>query len=222
MGKLLTMNTALFKKKEFLIAVIVLLIGVIGILVSIIAMKHHSGEKMHHAQHLSMDEHDEINMPGLQGEDITDQEIDDLKNLFQNHQEITRIVENLPNGIKTLTTTPNEELRESLVDHVTMMITRLQEEKNPKVFIQSPTLDELFQHYDVIDTEIELTDEGVALIQTSEDPQVVALLQKHAAEIVDMVDRGMEAVHERMMKSESGSMKESHHQGEYAPYKHHN
>ena len=222
MGKLLTMNTALFKKKVFLIAVIVLLIGVIGILVSIIAMKHHSGEKMHHAQHLSMDEHDEINMPGLQGEDITDQEIDDLKNLFQNHKEITRSVENLPNGIKTLTSTPNEELRESLVDHVTMMITRLQEEKNPKVFIQSPTLDELFQHYDVIDTEIELTDEGVALIQTSEDPQVVALLQKHAAEIVDMVDRGMEAVHERMKKSESASMKESHHQGEYDPNKHHN
>ena len=116
------MNTSLFKKKEFLIVVIVLLIGVIGILVSVITMKHHSSEKMHHAQHLSMDEHDEINMPGLQGEDITVQEIDDLKNLFQNHQEITRIVENLPNGIKTLTTTPNEELRESLVDHVTMMM----------------------------------------------------------------------------------------------------
>ena len=208
------MNTALFKKKEFLIAVIVLLIGVIGILVSVITMKHHSGEKMHHAQHLSMDEHDEINMPGLQGEDITDQEIDDLKNLFQNHQEITRSVENLPNGIKTLTTTPNEELRESLVDHVTMMITRLQEEKNPKVFIQSPTLDELFQYYDVIDTEIEFTDEGVALIQTFEDPQVVALLQKHAAEIVDMVDRGMEAVHERMMTSSHQYKEKHHHKGD--------
>jgi hypothetical protein len=44
-------------------------------------MKHHS----HHGNQASQKEarpsqhqHDEINMPGLQGEDITEQEIDDL------------------------------------------------------------------------------------------------------------------------------------------------
>jgi len=30
---------------------------------------------------------------------------------------------------------------------------------------------------------------------------VVKLLQKHAGEISDMVDRGMQAIHERMMRS---------------------
>ena len=110
-------------------------------------------------------------------------------------------MENLPNGIKTLTETKNEQLRENIIDHVTMMVTRLQEEKNPKVIIQSPTLHEIFEYYDEIETEIELTDQGIALVQTSNNPQVVALLQQHAAEILDMVDRGMEAVHERMMSS---------------------
>jgi hypothetical protein len=54
---------------------------------------------------------------------------------------------------------------------------------------------------DKIETEIELTDTGISVLQTSEDPKVVELLQKHAAEINDMVERGMRAVHERMMSS---------------------
>lgn len=68
---------------------------------------HHSMEyknkSQHHAQHLKQHEHDEVNMPGLQGEDITDQEVNDLKQLFQKHNEISRIVENIPNGIITVT-----------------------------------------------------------------------------------------------------------------------
>jgi hypothetical protein len=49
---------------------------------------------------------------------------------------------------------------------------------------------------------IKLTDTGVQIIQTSKDPEVVGLLQKHAAEISDMVERGMQAVHDQMMRSE--------------------
>ena len=175
---------------------------------------HHSMEyknkSQHHAQHLKQHEHDEVNMPGLQGEDITDQEVNDLKQLFQKHNEISRLVENIPNGIITVTESDNEELRSSIIDHVTMMVTRLQEEKNPQVIIQSPTLHEIFEYYDEIETEIELTEKGISLIQTSTNPEVVALLQQHALEISDMVDRGMQAVHERMMAS-SHQYKEKHH-----------
>ena len=81
------------------------------------------------------------------------------------------------------------------------MVTRLQEGKNPEVIIQSPTLDSLFDFYEEIDTEIELTDKGIKVIQTSTNPKVIKLLQKHAAEVSDMSKRGMEAVHERMMKN---------------------
>ena len=51
-----------------------------------------------------------------------------------------------------------------------------------------------------IDTEIELTDEGIVVMQTSQDPELVSPLQEHAAEVTDMSDRGMEAVHEKMMQ----------------------
>jgi len=38
------------------------------------------------------------------------------------------------------------------------------------------------------------------VVQTSDDPEVVVALQTHAAEVSDMVDRGMQAVHEAMMR----------------------
>ena len=192
-----------WNKKTLWILVMAILFFIRWIAFYLLSMKnhHYSMSSQHHAQHLKQHGHDEVNMPNLQGEDITDQEVNDLKQLFQKHNEISRLVENIPNGIITVTETDNEELRTSIIDHVTMMVTRLQEEKNPQVIIQSPTLHEIFEYYDEIETEIELTEKGISIIQTSENEVVVALLQQHAAEISDMVDRGMQAVHERMMQS---------------------
>ena len=134
------------------------------------------------------------------------------------HHEISRLVENIPNGIITVTETDNEELRSSLIDHVTLMVTRLQEEKNPQVIIQSPTLHEIFEYYDEIETELELTEKRISVIQTSANEKVFALLQQHASEISDMVDRGMEAVHERMMTSSHQYKEKHHHQGDDQDY----
>jgi pectate lyase len=162
-------------------------------------------KKMHENHHGShgTHKHDEVNMPGLQGKDTTEAEVNDLKNIFKNHKKIKREVINIKNGIKTITESKDEKVRQSIIDHVTMMVTRMQEGKNPEVMIQSPTLTKLFDYYQEIDTEIELSDDGIALIQTSKNPKVVELLQKHASEINDMVDRGMQAVHERMMRSKN-------------------
>ena len=140
-------------------------------------------------------------MPGLRGIDTTQVEISDLKNIFTNHMKINRRVEQLPIGIKTITETDDDDLRESIVTHVALMVTRLEEGRNPQVIIQSPTLDLLFDRYDEIETNVEITNRGVQVIQTSSNRDVVALLQQDAAEVSDMSKRGMRAVHERMMKS---------------------
>jgi len=163
-----------------------------------------SAEEMKHKKHKhghGHGEHDEVNMPGLQGIDTTEAEVNDLKTIFKNHKEIKRTVTNLDNGIKTETYSDNEEITAAIINHVTLMVTRIQENRNPKVLIQSPTLDKLFNNYDKIETSIELTDTGIAVIQISEDPKVVNLLQTHASEINDMVEKGMRAIHERMMSS---------------------
>ena len=83
------------------------------------------------------------------------------------------------------------------------MINRVEEGDDPKIFIQSPTLDILFERRDQIKTEIETTEEGIVVVQTSDDSEVVKALHTHAAEVTDMANRGMQAVHESMMKRES-------------------
>ena len=162
---------------------------------------HHGGAMQNHHANSMGHQHDEATMPGLQGKDTTEDEVADLAKIFREHKGISRQVVNLPNGIKTLTKAEDESLRDAVVNHVSMMVTRLEEGKNPEVMIQSPTLDKLFAVYGEIETEIELTETGVAVIQTSDNPEVVRLLQTHAAEVSDMAMRGMLAVHERMSKS---------------------
>ena len=147
--------------------------------------------------------HDMTNMPGLRGLDATPEESAELAVMFNNFPKITREVTNLPNGISTVTFSKDEELMGVVVSHVAGMINRVEEGRDPKVFIQSPTLDILFDRRDSIVTEIDMTDQGIVVIQTSDDPEVVAALQTHAAEVSDMVDRGMQAVHEAMMKRAS-------------------
>ena len=165
---------------------------------------HNYAEQMK-AHHGSSEEgqvnhsHDEVNMPGLQGKDTTENEVDDLKTIFKNHKQITRTVENISNGITTTTETTDDKLRDALVSHVVAMVTRLEEKRDPKIIIQSPTLDKLFAESDAIQTNITMTELGIVVTQTSTNPIVVKTLQTHAAEVSDMARRGMEAVHERML-----------------------
>jgi hypothetical protein len=144
--------------------------------------------------------HDEVNMPGLRGLDATPEESADLATMFRNFERITREVANLPNGIRTVTYSRDPDLMATVVTHVVGMINRVDEGRDPKIIIQSPTLDILFARRDRIVTEISTTDAGIVVFQTSNDPEVVAALHTHAAEVSDMVDRGMQAVHEAMMK----------------------
>lgn len=172
-----------------------------GYSVATAQMSHH-GTGMHGHGDDSAN-HDEMNMPGLRGLDATAFESEELAIMFRGFEQITREVENLPNGIRTITMSDDPELLGVVTSHVLGMIDRVDTGQDPQVFIQSPTLDILFERRASITTEIDFTDTGVIVIQTSEDPEVVAALQTHAGEVSDMVDRGMQAVHEAMMKRAS-------------------
>lgn len=143
--------------------------------------------------------HDEVNMPGLRGRDATAEETAELALMFRNFVVIDREVELLPDGIRTTTRSDDAEVAAALVSHITGMIARVEEGRDPGIFIQSPTLDIFFERGDRIVTEYEPIDGGLVVIQTSDDPELVAAMHTHAAEVTDMADRGMAAVHERMM-----------------------
>jgi len=163
-----------------------------------------AGEGMHMHGAGGMMAHNEATMPGLRGLDATEQESAELAFMFRNFPAIHRTVENLPNGIRTVTGSDDEEVMATLVSHVTGMISRVEDGRDPQVFIQSPTLDIFFARGEGIDTQIDITDEGIVVVQTSEDPELVEALHTHAAEVSDMATRGMQAVHERMMARENG------------------
>jgi hypothetical protein len=153
---------------------------------------HGSDHGGNHEQHMAM-------FPMLNGENTTPSEVDDMRALFMRHPDMTRRVENIPNGIRTVTETQNDALRDALVNHVVMMIARIENGDDPRVPIQSPTLSILFEKGSAIETEIIPSDLGVIVVQTSTDPEVVAALQTHAAEVSDLAARGMQSVQDRMM-----------------------
>jgi hypothetical protein len=153
-------------------------------------MGHHGGGMM---------QHDEVNMPGLQGENASAQESADLAVMFNNFDTITREVENLPNGIRTVTLSTDPAVMDALVNHSVGMIDRVGQLDDPQILIQSPTLDIFFLQGEDIVSEVSVEDEGLVVIQTSDDPQMVEALHTHAAEVTAMAERGMQAVHEMMM-----------------------
>jgi hypothetical protein len=145
--------------------------------------------------------HDMANMPGLRGLDATPEESAELAVMFQNFSAITRTVENLPDGIRTVTGSDDPQVMDALISHVGGMIGRVEQGRDPQIFIQSPTLDLFFARGDTLNTIIDITEAGVVVIQTTDDPELVAALHTHAAEVTAMVDRGMAAVHEMMMRA---------------------
>ena len=142
--------------------------------------------------------HDIKNMPGLRGANASQAESDELAVMFENFDTISREVTNLPNGIRTVTRSSDEAVMAVLVSHIIGMIDRVERGDDPQIFIQSPTLDILFANGADMHSQINVADEGIVVVRTSTDPEVVAALHIHAAEVSDMVDHGMQAVHEAM------------------------
>ena len=155
-----------------------------------------------HQQHHGADGtgHDEMTMPGLRGVDATPEESAEIGVLFRNFHTLGREVANLPNGVRTVTYSSDPAVMDVLISHVVGMIGRVDEGRDPQIIIQSPTLDIFFERHEAVTTEIEITDEGIIVLQTSDDPELVMAMHAHAAEVSAMAERGMQAVHEMMMQ----------------------
>ena len=161
----------------------------------IYAYIHSSIHKSHSANGMGPDIK---NMPGLRGANASQAESDELAVMFKNFDNITREVTNLPNGVRTVTRSSDGDVMAVLISHIVGMVDRVERGDDPEIFIQSPTLDILFANGTDMHSQINVADEGIVVVRTSSDPDVVAALHIHAAEVSDMVDRGMQAVHEAM------------------------
>jgi len=128
-------------------------------------------------------------------------EMDVIHELIVNHDLIKRSVTNLPGGIRTVTESDNPRIAAFIKQHVADMGERVKTQRNPGLPIESEALRKIFQNYDKIKTSVETTEKGVAVTQTSSDPETVAVLQQHASEVSDLVRDGMLAVQTAMMRN---------------------
>ena len=151
----------------------------LGVYATAQMMSGHSSHHMHHGGN-GQHQHDETNMPMLNGKNTTQYEVAHMRTLFQKHPAITRDVKNIDNGIITTTPSDDPKVANALINHVAEMITRVEQGDNPETPIQSPTLSILFEQGESIETEIETVENGVIVTQTSSNGDVVAALQKHA------------------------------------------
>jgi hypothetical protein len=142
-----------------------------------------------------------MGMMGMGHGTATISERGEIHDMFMDHERIRRTVTNLPNGIRTVTESDDPELAATIVSHVVGMHERVKEGRDPKLPIQSPTLQIIFRNKDKIATTHEATAKGIVVVQTSSDSETVAALQKHAGEVSDLVKRGMVAAHENMMRN---------------------
>ncbi|HYC14692.1 MAG TPA: hypothetical protein VEC75_10600 [Stellaceae bacterium] len=116
--------------------------------------------------------------------------------MLVDNTKIKRTVENLPDGIRTVTESDDPAVARSIKAHVASVGKRLKEGRLFNLF--SPTLPVLFENKDKIKTTVDLTEKGATVIQTSEDTKVVAALQAHAQEVNELVRDGMAAMMRNM------------------------
>jgi hypothetical protein len=126
-----------------------------------------------------------------------------VHDLMMNHQKLRRTVVNLPNGVRTVTESDDSTMVAQLRAHVSTTGELVAQSRDLNVPPASPVLHDLLRNGAKIVRTVALTPKGVAVTETSTDAKVVAILQAHAAEVSNLVDGGMAAMHEAMSKRQT-------------------
>jgi hypothetical protein len=113
-----------------------------------------------------------------------------IHELLVRHAEIERRVDDIPKGIRAVTTTNDAQLASLIRTHVGQMQERI--EAGKPIRAMDPLFREIFEHHQAIEMEIESVPGGVRVTETSSDPQVTLLIRQHARRAVsEFVADGM-------------------------------
>lgn len=114
-----------------------------------------------------------------------------IREMLMNHEQIERRLEDISGGVKTWTTSDDPEIASAIQTHVRQMKERMEEGK--PIRQMDPLFRELFKHADKIEMQIEDLEDGVLVVETSADPQVVKLIRQHAHRAVsEFAEHGMQ------------------------------
>ena len=101
---------------------------------------------------------------------------------------IRRSVTKLSSGVETVTASSKPALAAKIQEHAFAMKKRLDEGR--PIHMRDPLFAEIFRNAAKIKMTIERTPKGVRVTETSEDPQVVKLIQAHARVVSKFVKNG--------------------------------
>ena len=121
-------------------------------------------------------------------------EMETIWSLIDGHRAIERQVEEIPGGVRTVTTSEDPELVALLRRHAVEMAELI--EDGGRIRMWDPLFAELLGHSEDIRMEVTEVEAGVVVTETSERPEVAALIRAHAHKVSEFVRRGEEAYFE--------------------------
>lgn len=105
-----------------------------------------------------------------------------IHSLLMNHDQISRTVKDMPDGVLTVTTSQDPEIAATICTHVREMEERLV--KDEPIRQGDPLFRQIFRqiflHHSEITLKIQDVPGGVRVRETSKNPQVTLLIQQHA------------------------------------------
>lgn len=135
---------------------------------------------------------------GMMGGGMMGGDMRTIHQLFANHNQIRRTVEEIPGGIRSTTESDSPEIAALIQQHVPSMYKRIDEGR--ELSMMSRTLPVMFRNANRYQRKLEKTPKGVAVTETSQAPDMVAVIREHAHEIDGFVSDGMSAMCGGMMK----------------------
>jgi len=115
--------------------------------------------------------------------------------LLSRHDAIKRRVEDIPGGVRTVTTSDDPEIAALIQLHVRQMVARFDAGRPVRKW--DPVFAELHKHYDKVTLTMEDIPGGLRVVETSDDPQVTRLIRQHAHRgVSEFVERGFDRARE--------------------------
>lgn len=132
---------------------------------------------------------------GFMGADHVD--MSRYMDMFMRHNQIHRVVEDIPGGVRTTTESASPDLAAQLQSHVSSMYAHL--DQGTEVSCMSQTLPTLFRRASGYRRQLTLTPNGVIAEETADDPALTDVIRSHAREVTGFVRDGMPAMMQQMM-----------------------
>ncbi len=117
------------------------------------------------------------------------QDMQTIMALLRNHDKVSYVVRDIPNGVCTITSSKDPEIAKEIQTHSADM--KLRMENGDNIRPADPLFVELFRHHRDIKIVMKNVPGGTEVDETSTDPQAVLLIRAHTKTVSEFVRDGL-------------------------------